>query len=194
VAQPFIDARFLLSETDPSRLGPCAAEMAFVGRSNVGKSSLLNALCRQKLARTSNTPGRTRTINVFVTQKDRWIVDLPGYGYAQGSRDEQNSWGPMIEAYLTARPSLRLVLALIDSKVGPTKLDLQMLAWLQSSGLPWSIVATKCDQVKRASSVAKRAELAATMNVTPEDISWTSAEFGYGINELRADLIKLLKE
>src|SRR6185369_16248007 len=104
---------------------------------NVGKSSLLNALCRKPLARVSNTPGRTRTINVFVIGADRWLVDLPGYGFATGPAEEREGWAAMIEGYLQGRPSLKMIFVLIDGKVGPTKLDLQTLKWLEEKGLPW---------------------------------------------------------
>src|SRR3989338_4952297 len=141
--QPLDAVEYLLSETDPSRLTECAAEVAFVGRSNVGKSSLLNAVCRREVARVSNTPGRTRAINVFKAGHDRRLVDLPGYGYAVGSEASREGWGPMIEGYLKSRPTLRMIFTLIDAKVGPTKLDLQMLQWLDSEKLPWRPVATK---------------------------------------------------
>jgi GTP-binding protein len=124
------DVKFLLSETDPKRLGACAAEVAFVGRSNVGKSTLLNAVCRKDLAKVSSTPGRTRTINVFLAGKDKWLVDLPGYGFALGPEAERAAWGAMIEGYLSGRASLKMIFVLIDAKVGPTKLDLQMVKWV----------------------------------------------------------------
>jgi GTP-binding protein len=189
-------AAFLLSETDPSRLKPCSAEVTFVGRSNVGKSSLLNALCRKDLARVSSTPGRTRTINVFQVALDRWIVDLPGYGFAgvRGARaaEEVSGWQGMIEGYLTGRASLRMVFLLIDAKVGPTELDREMLRWLKSKALPWHPVATKADQVKRSSSHARRAELAAQLGVEPKALFWVSATEGWGVAELRDGVSTLL--
>lgn len=185
-------AKFLLSETDPSRLPESAAEVAFVGRSNVGKSTLLNAVCRKTLARVSNTPGRTRLINVFETGPGRWLVDLPGYGFAAAPREERDSWGAMIEAYLTGRPSLKVVFTLIDGKIGPTKLDVQMLEWLDSHKIPWRPVATKVDQVKPSMAASRRRDLAHGIGLKPEEISWVSSDKGLGLAELRGEIAGLL--
>jgi GTP-binding protein len=187
------DVRYLLSEVDPEKLGSSAAEVAFVGRSNVGKSTLLNALCRRDLARVSGTPGRTRTINVFLAGLDRWLVDLPGYGYASGDPRERAAWGPMIEGYLTGRPTLRGVFVLVDAKVGPTPLDLQMLDWLRDRRLPWRVIATKADQVKPSRAVARRREAAAALGLAPEDLAWVSADKDLGMRELRAETTALLQ-
>jgi GTP-binding protein len=183
---------YLLSETQSDRLPACDAEVAFVGRSNVGKSSLLNAVCRREVARVSNVPGRTRTINVFQAARGRWLVDLPGYGFAVGPKAERDGWGPMIEGFLTGRPSLRMVFALIDAKVGPTSLDLLMTQWLQSLGLPWRPVATKADQVKPSRAQVRRREIAHAMGLQPADLAWVSAQKGSGVRELRAEVMALL--
>lgn len=185
-------AKYLLSETASERLGPSAAEVAFVGRSNVGKSTLLNALCNKPLAHVSSTPGRTRVINVYDAGESRWLVDLPGYGYAQGGQAEREGWGPMIEGYLTGRAQLRMILALVDAKVGPTKLDFEMLRWLQSEGLPWKVVMTKTDQVKPSVASHRRRELASAVGVLPEDLFWVSAAKNDGLRELRAAVTALL--
>ncbi|HVE12309.1 MAG TPA: ribosome biogenesis GTP-binding protein YihA/YsxC [Elusimicrobiota bacterium] len=185
-------AQFLLSETSHERIGPCAAEITFIGRSNVGKSTLLNALCGKAVARVSNVPGRTRAINVFAVAHERWIVDLPGYGFAQGPAREVEYWGDMIAGYLTGRPSLRMVFNLIDAKVGPTKQDLQMLAWLEAKGVPWRPVATKIDQVKSSRSAAQRRDVAHAMGLQPEQLAWVSAEKGLGVRELRGEAAALL--
>ncbi len=185
-------AAYLLSETDPGRLAPCAAEVAFIGRSNSGKSTLLNAVCRRDLARVSKTPGRTRAINVFEVGRDRWLVDLPGYGFAVGTEAEHAGWGPMIEGYLKSRPSLRMIFALIDAKVGPTRLDLQMVKWLESYDLPWRAVATKADQVKKSRAQARRREVAHAIGLEPEDLAWVSAQDRSGLGELRSEVVALL--
>lgn len=193
MAQPLKDARFLTSASTVKTLGVCHAEVAFVGRSNVGKSSLLNALCHQRgLAKTSKTPGRTRLINVFLTGPDRWIVDLPGYGFATGPAKERESWQGMIEGYLTGRRNLRMVYVLVDAEVGPTKLDLQMVDWLRDSDLPCRIVATKADQVKPSRQLAQRRDVAKVLGLMPNDIAWVSSEKGTGIPDLRMEIAATL--
>ena len=193
MAQPLKDTRFVTSASSVSQLGTCHAEVAFVGRSNVGKSSLLNALCLQKgLAKTSKTPGRTRLINVFVTGVDRWIIDLPGYGFATGPAKEREGWQAMIEGYLSGRRTLRMVYVLVDAEVGPTKLDLQMLDWLRSVDLPYRIVATKADQVKPSRQLAQRRDVAAILGLQPGDIAWVSSDKGTGIPDLRMEIAEML--
>ncbi|MFA6003755.1 MAG: ribosome biogenesis GTP-binding protein YihA/YsxC [Elusimicrobiota bacterium] len=192
MTKPLETCSYLLSETDPSRLAPCAAEVAFIGRSNAGKSTLLNAVCRRDVARVSKTPGRTRAINVFQVGPQRWLVDLPGYGFAVGPERERAGWGPMIEGYLTSRPSLRMIFALIDAKIGPTKLDLSMVEWLRSYRLPWRAVATKADQVKKSAGPARRREAALALGLKPEELAWVSALDDIGVRELRNEVIAQL--
>ena len=184
--------KYLISETNPRNLGPSLAEVCFVGRSNVGKSSLINALCGQTIARVSGTPGRTRMINVFTVGKDRWLVDLPGYGYAEVPKNERREWGPMIEGYLTGRPNLRMIFTLIDAQVGPTKLDIQMHEWLASQNLPWKVVATKADQVKPTQTAKQRNAVAQVFGIEPKDVDWVSAKKGVGIQDLKKTISSLL--
>ena len=193
MAQPLTDARFVTSAADARTLGVCHGEVAFVGRSNVGKSSLLNALANQRqLARVSKTPGRTRLINVFLTGPDRWIVDLPGYGFATGPAKERAGWQAMIEGYLTGRPTLRMVYVLVDAEVGPTKLDHQTIDWLRDKGLPCRVVATKADQVKPSRQLAQRRDVAAVLGLQTNDIAWVSAAKGTGIADLRKEVAAML--
>ncbi len=126
-------------------------EIAFAGRSNVGKSSLINLLVRRRdLARTSSSPGKTRTINFYRVNDAFRIVDLPGYGYAKVSRADSESWGPMIEGYLAGRPQLRRVVLLLDARHAPSAQDLQMYDWIRHYGLGGLIVATKADKLSRS--------------------------------------------
>ena len=151
-------------------------EIAFMGRSNVGKSSLINSLLGVRgLARTSSTPGRTQLINFFSINDAFNFVDLPGYGYARVPRDVKKLWGPMIEKYLATRPNLVLSILITDSRHEPTELDLLMKGWLEARGKPFIIVATKADKLSsnklraslsRASAVLGSNELVAYSAVT----------------------------
>lgn len=123
-------------------------EIAFIGRSNVGKSSLLNSLLGVKaLARTSSTPGRTQAINFFLINDAFYFVDLPGYGYAKVSQQERRAWGQLIEKYLAQRPQLVLSILIVDARHEPSPLDLQMQSWLQHFELPYLVVSTKIDKL-----------------------------------------------
>ncbi|MEK7234465.1 MAG: ribosome biogenesis GTP-binding protein YihA/YsxC [Elusimicrobiota bacterium] len=184
--------RFLLGDTDPGKLGPSLAEVAFVGRSNSGKSTMINALCRKDLANTSSTPGRTRTINVYEAAPRRRIVDLPGYGFAAGPAASRAGWGAMIEGYLMGSKTLAAVFVLVDAKLGPTKLDLDMLRWLQAESLPWRVVATKTDQVKSSRASVRRREVAHAVGMAPQAMAWVSSRAGTGIGELRNEVAKLI--
>jgi GTP-binding protein len=144
-----ISAEFLKSAFEPSHWpADGLPEIAFLGRSNVGKSSMLNALLRRKgLARTSNTPGRTQSINFFRINDQMLFVDLPGYGYAKVSKTMREGWGKMAEQYLSGREELKLAIQLVDSRHEATALDLQLSEWLAASGLDHLVVATKADKL-----------------------------------------------
>ena len=129
----------------------CLPEVAFAGKSNVGKSSLINALVNRKsLARTSGQPGKTQTINFYNVNKELYIVDLPGYGYAKVSKEVAAKWGPMIENYLHTSQQLRMVFLFIDIRHKPTDNDVQMYRWILSNGFSPVIIATKADKLKRS--------------------------------------------
>ena len=177
---------------------PRPLEVAFAGRSNVGKSSLLNALTNRKtLARTSNTPGRTREINFFALGEDVFLVDLPGYGYARAAKSQVRDWNRLIEDYLKGRASLRRVFLLIDARHGLKATDLPALELMDVSAVSYQAVLTKADKVSAAALervIAKtRAALAKRPAAYPEIIA-TSAKTGAGIDELRAAIATLLAE
>ena len=128
-------------------------EVAFLGRSNVGKSSMINSLLRVKgLARTSNTPGRTQALNFFLINERYYFVDLPGYGFARVPRDVREAWGKLVTDYLAKRDSLVLSIQIVDSRHEPTTLDLQLREWLLAEGKPFLTVATKSDKLSQNES------------------------------------------
>jgi len=185
--------KFITSAKRYTDLPDSPAEVAFVGRSNVGKSSLINALANQRqLARVSNTPGRTQLINLFELPNGGTLVDLPGYGYAAVPGREKAGWQRMIEDYLLEREALDLVMVLVDGEIGPTKLDLQMLDWLRQSGVPHTVVATKLDKVKPSKLATRKKELARAAGLDTGDVMWVSAAKGTGIDALAAHVIGLL--
>jgi GTP-binding protein len=197
-----LDLRFVLSADRADQLPASPAEIAVVGRSNVGKSSLLNAVANRKdLAHTSKTPGRTQLLNCYAVGPERsdraggappvpTVVDCPGYGYASVSKTTRASWSSMIEGYLLGREPLTMVLALVDGEIGPTKLDVQMLAWLRGNALPHTVVATKHDKVRSSQRERRKRDLAAGCDLERGDVVWTSASKGVGIDRLR-DLARL---
>jgi len=158
-------------------------EIAFLGRSNVGKSSLINSLLQRKgLARTSNTPGRTQSINYFLINDDFYFVDLPGYGYAKVSKSMRSDWGVMAEEYLSQREQLVLCVQLIDSRHEPTKLDLQLNEWLNFNGKPHIAVATKSDKLS-GSQLSKQLKAIRLALKFSEVIAY-SAETGKGRDDV----------
>ena len=144
-------AEFVVSNTDPAKCPESSrSEFAFIGRSNVGKSSLINLLVdRKNLAKTSSTPGKTQTINHFLINEDWYLVDLPGYGYASVTRSKHRSWGSMIETYLKKRDNLITTFVLLDPRHDPQKIDLEFIAWMGQEGLPFSLVFTKADKLSK---------------------------------------------
>lgn len=178
--------RFVMSADRLGALPETRAEVAFLGRSNVGKSSLLNALANHKrLAHVSKTPGRTQLLNLFELGDGTTAVDLPGYGFAAVPGATRSGWQQMIEGYLLDREHLVRILVLVDGAVGPTKLDVQMLEWLQSHELPHTVVASKLDKVKASQRGARRRDVAEGCHVAVDDVVWVSAAKGDGIERLR---------
>ncbi len=148
----YIDAKLLATAVKPSQYpDTLVPEIAFAGRSNVGKSSLINCLTnRTKLARTSSTPGKTATINFYDIAGNYRLVDLPGYGYAKVSKEEQQRWAKMIETYLSDRFNLVQIIQLVDARHKPTQDDITMLNWIRHFGYTPVVVATKLDKLKKS--------------------------------------------
>ena len=187
---PPLKLRFVRSAIKVADLPDSAAEVAFVGRSNVGKSSLINALAnRKQLAHVSSSPGRTQLLNLFELADGGTLVDLPGYGYAAVPTRVKRGWQQMIEGYLLERVGLVQVFVLVDGAIGPTPLDVQMLDWARASGIPHTVVATKIDKVKSSKRPTRKRELAAGCGLDPGDVVWVSASNGTGIDVLR-DLVR----
>lgn len=147
------NAEITVSATRPEQYPKtCLPEFAFVGRSNVGKSSLINKILNRKsLARVSSTPGKTITINFYNIDDTVFLVDLPGYGYAKRSREEIKKWGDMIESYLSGRPQIRQIFLLVDSRHAPSADDVMMLEWIRTvrPDEPVIVIATKTDKLKK---------------------------------------------
>jgi GTP-binding protein len=185
-------AEFVSSAFDRSHLPVTGLpEIAFLGRSNVGKSSLLNSLLGRKgLARTSNTPGRTQSINYFLINHKFYFVDLPGYGYARVSKAMRAEWGTMARDYLTDREELKLSIQLIDARHNPTTLDLQLNEWLLAHGKPFIIVATKADKLS-ANQLKKQLNVIGNTVTGGEVIPYSSLT-GKGKDDVWAAILKAL--
>ncbi|MGI8813289.1 MAG: ribosome biogenesis GTP-binding protein YihA/YsxC [Pyrinomonadaceae bacterium] len=167
-------------------------EVSFLGRSNVGKSSLLNSLLqRRALARTSNTPGRTQCINFFLVNNSIHFVDLPGYGYAKVSKSMRADWGKMAEEYLAERRQLVLSIQLIDARHKPTALDIQLHDWLIVNQKPHIVVATKADKLSR-NELQKQMKIFASDLAESKTISYSS-ETGKGREELWSEIVSSVK-
>ncbi len=191
---------FLTSVTDMVNLPEAAGtEIAFAGRSNVGKSSLINALTGRKgLARTSSTPGRTQMLNFFLApDTPLTIVDMPGYGYAQAPKELVEAWTELVFSYLRGRPNLRRVILLIDSRHGIKKNDLEAMDLLDKAAVVYQVVLTKADKIKPPQLTRLIADtkgiLAKRIAAHPEVIA-TSSEKNRGVDELRAELCRLAEQ
>jgi len=174
---------------------PSLPEIAFAGRSNVGKSSLLNRLIhRKKFARVSNTPGRTREINFFKVNNAFILVDLPGYGYARISKEQRAEWKPLIEGYLRTSPELRGIVQLLDVRHDPTNDDRQMLDFLGELGVPTIVVLTKTDKLTPAQRTKHVADISTMLGLDSDQVIPFSATTGDGRNELAEAIEALLEQ
>ncbi len=173
---------------------PSLPEIAFAGRSNVGKSSLINSLVRRKkLARVSNTPGRTREINFFKVNDQFVLADLPGYGYARISKEAKAAWRPLIEGYLSASPALRGIVQLLDIRHDPTPEDEQMLDFLADLAAPTIVVLTKTDKLRPREAAERAAAIATGLGLPDDQVIRFSARTGEGRDELAAAVVDLAK-
>jgi GTP-binding protein len=183
---PPLPLQFVTSAGNVRDLPDSPAEVAVLGRSNVGKSSLINAVSgRKDLARVSKTPGRTRLLNCFEVPGGATVVDCPGYGYAEASKTTRAALAKMTERYLLERGQLAMLLVLVDGEIGPTRLDLDIIDWVRENELPHTIVATKHDKVKSSHRPRRQKEVAAACRLDPGDVVWVSAAKGTGIERLR---------
>lgn len=195
-ARPFVFVKGCVRIAD---LPPAdRTEIAFAGRSNVGKSSLINAVTgRVSLARTSNTPGRTQELNIFEAEDAPLrIVDMPGYGFAQAPKDKVATWTRLIHQYLTGRPNLRRVYVLVDARHGPKANDLTVMNELDTTAVSYQIVLTKADKILQRElekTIAATGAAIAKRPAAHPDLIVTSSETRFGIEELRAEIAKLLE-
>ena len=190
-------SRFIQGVAKLEQLPPTkGVEIAFAGRSNVGKSSLINALTGVNgLARASNTPGRTRELNFFDVNEALILVDMPGYGYAKASKAEVKAWQSVLKGYLRGRPGLTRAFVLIDSRHGILKTDEEMFSLLDEAAVTYQIVLTKTDKVKPAELAKVMEKVEAAVKKHPAafpEIHATSSDKGSGIAELRAEIAGLL--
>jgi GTP-binding protein len=188
-----LESSFVTTATAPAHYPKSTyEEVAFVGRSNVGKSSLINALCQRKaLVRVSNTPGRTRALNFFdvVTQREKQrqtirFCDLPGYGYAKVSKSEREAWRKMIETYLTTRKGLKVVVSIVDAEVGATEDDSMMIDFLQTTPAKILAVATKIDRLNKARRKPRLKQLSEDLQLPVDAMVGVSSTDRIGLDDV----------
>ena len=160
-------------------------EIVLVGRSNVGKSSLINMLAgNSKLAKVSNTQGKTKLANFFLFNNEFVLVDLPGYGYAEASKLDKQRWGKMTEEYFENSKNLKMAILLVDVRLTPTEQDIQMLEYFVFHQIPVTVVATKFDKIKKSERMNKLSNIASTFNIGIENIYLSSSEIGFGKDQI----------
>ena len=189
-------AEFVKSATKPAEYPPVQLpEIAFAGRSNVGKSSLINTLVnRKRLVKTSSTPGRTQLINFFEINHQIVFVDLPGYGYAKVPVSVRKKWGPMIETYLSGRKSLKAVVVILDIRRTPQQEELNLLGWLNHYAIAAIVVLTKTDKLSKSKSTQQHRRIAQALSMDPKDLILFSAKTRRGRDALWKAILSLVDE
>jgi GTP-binding protein len=188
-----LSAEFVISAAAPKQFPiDRRPQIAFAGRSNVGKSSIINTLLhRRNLVKASVTPGKTQLINFFAVNDGFYFVDLPGYGFARVPRAVTDAWAPMIEGYLKGSPGLRAVVVLLDARREPDERDLRLIDWLQQYDIPAIYALTKADKLNRQEAARAQRDIHARLGTTAP-LLLTSAKAGLGIKELWAEIGKRL--
>jgi GTP-binding protein len=188
-------AKFVCSAVTPEQYPPAdLPEVAFAGRSNVGKSSLINRILnRKKLVRTSKTPGRTQLLNFFEINGIYRFVDLPGYGYAKVPDEVRRRWRPMVETFLTARANMRGIVLLFDLRRMPSQEDMAFWDWLQAKGIAVIAVITKVDKLSKNKRNKQVVSIAKTLGCKPKELLQFSAMSGEGRDQIWEELIRLLE-
>jgi GTP-binding protein len=189
-------AEFITSAVKPTQYPPAQLpEIAFAGRSNVGKSSLINTLVnRKRLVKTSATPGRTQLINFFRINEALTLVDLPGYGYAKVPEAVKRNWGPMVETYLKERETIKGVVLIMDVRRTPASEELNFIAWLERYGLPAILTLTKTDKLSKNKLPHQRQSIAQTLTRHPNDLLLFSAKTGRGRDDVWDAIERLLHD
>ncbi|MCK9420377.1 MAG: ribosome biogenesis GTP-binding protein YihA/YsxC [Nitrospirae bacterium] len=190
-----LSAEFVISAVGPKQFPQDGkSQIAIAGRSNVGKSSIINSLLHRKnLVKTSQTPGKTQLLNFFIINGSFYFVDLPGYGYARVPHAVTDAWAPMIEGYLKNTPRLSAVVVLLDSRREPDERDLRLIDWLRQYDIPAIYALTKTDKLNRQEIERARRNISAALG-TADNVLLTSAKSGLGLKELWSAIVIKLKE
>lgn len=176
--------KFLKSATVPQSFD-CKKEIALVGRSNVGKSSLINYITNRKIAKESSSPGRTRLLNYFeINDGEFLLVDLPGYGYSVAGKEQSEGWGKMIEGYLLNNPNLKNLLFLVDIRLEPSEKDLMLMQFMVYYNIPFTVVATKSDKLSRAQQQISKQKIATKLKIGIDNIYVVSSTKRVGAEQL----------